>query len=130
MTKRSGKKGGDEAIVLALAAGGSIPYAARSAGVSETTVRRRLSDPALRARIGAMRSELIAAAVGRLATLGRKAADKLNELLDDPDAKIRLGASRSVLQYMLQGHEHELLAAQVAELQRQIEIATAGGGEP
>jgi hypothetical protein len=83
-----------------------------------------MSDPAFRARIGAMRSELIAAAVGRLAMLGRKAADKLNELLDDGDNKIRLGAARCILQFMLAGHEHELLAAQVGELQRQIDELT------
>jgi hypothetical protein len=73
-----------------------------------------------------MRCELIAAAVGRLATLGHKAADKLNELLDDADNKIRLGAARAVLQFMLAGHEHELLAGQVGELQRQIDELTRG----
>jgi hypothetical protein len=124
MLKPRGKKNCDDSLILSLAAGGSIPYAAQAAGCSESTVRRRLSDPAFRARIGAMRGELIAAAVGRLAMLGRKAADKLNELLDDADNKIRLGAARSVLQFMLSGHEHELLAAQVGELQQQIDELT------
>jgi hypothetical protein len=61
-----------------------------------------------------------------LSTLGRKAADALNILLDDANNQIRLGAARAVLQYMLSGHEHELLAAQVIALQQQIDEMTRG----
>jgi hypothetical protein len=124
MPKPRGKKDCDEQLVLILSAGGSVSHAAEKAGVSERTVRRRLEDQQFRQRISEARSELIQGAIGRLSMIGRKAVDKLNKLMDDPDPKICLGSSRAVLQYMLSGHEHELLAAQVAELQRQIDELT------
>lgn len=43
-----GRKNIDDALVVALAAGGSISFAANEAGCSESTVRRRLADPTLR----------------------------------------------------------------------------------
>jgi hypothetical protein len=125
---QDGKKGGDDAIILSLAAGGSIAHAARQGGVSDRTVRRRLTDPAFRSRINEMRSELIAAAVGRLAMLGRKAADALNVLLDDANNQVRLGAARAVLQFMLQGHSNEVLAEQVTQLRKQFEELGRGTG--
>jgi hypothetical protein len=125
MAKR-GKIDCDEQLLLALAAGASVALAGRQANVSERTVRRRLADPDFRRRISEMRSELVQGAIGRLSMLGRKAADALAILLDDANTQVRLGAARAVLQYMLAGHEHELLAAQVIALQQQIDELTRG----
>jgi hypothetical protein len=125
-----GRKDTDEAILLALAAGGSTATAAEKGNCSERTVRRRLADPAFRQRISAMRSQLMAETIGRLATLGKRAADELDRLLlSGENDNIKLGAARAVLTYMLQGHEHEVLGQQIEELQAEIEeLKRANGG--
>lgn len=65
---------GDLAIALALARGTSVAEAARIAGVSERTVYRRRTDPAFRAGVERLRSQIIEGAVAisaeRLATGG------------------------------------------------------------
>jgi hypothetical protein len=118
----SGKRHNDEALITALAAGGNVAAAARHAHVSERTVRRRLQDPAFRARVDEARGELVRAAVGRLAAVGALAADKLHALIGNAKSEtVQLGAARSVLEYMLRGCETEVLARQLAELRLQVE---------
>ena len=46
-----GKKSGDQALLLALATGTGVPKAADAAGVSVSTVYRRLHDPAFRRKV-------------------------------------------------------------------------------
>jgi hypothetical protein len=123
-----GRKDCDEQLLLALAAGASVTAAAGQAGVSERTVRRRLEDPAFKARVGEVRGEMVRAAVGRLATLGTLAADELSRLIRHGDGDgVKLGACRAVLGYMLAGHGNETLARQVEELRRQLEELEQGG---
>jgi hypothetical protein len=122
-----GRREIDSAIVLALAAGGSAADAARHAGCCEKTVTRRLEDTSFRERVRAMRAEMLTCAVGRLAALGAKAADKLNDLLDSDRANVRLGAARTILEYMLKGRE----MLEVEERLQAVEAALkAGGGKP
>jgi hypothetical protein len=121
MPKR-GKKDVEDALLLALASGASIAAAAGQAKCSESTVRRRLKDAAFRARVHAARSEMVQAAVGRLATLGTAAADELDRLIrNGKDDNVKLGAARAVFTHMLAGHEHEVLVQQLDELRRKIE---------
>jgi hypothetical protein len=117
-----GKKNTD-ALLLPLAAGASPAEAARQASCSERTVRRRLQEPGFRARVDAMRAELIGNAVGRLAVIGTLAADTLHRLLGSSDEKIKLGAARAALGFMLQSRDYEVLAADVAKLKEQVEKA-------
>jgi hypothetical protein len=122
-----GRKNVDEALLLALAAGASAAHAAQKAGVSERTARRRLADPAFRARVGAERSRMVADAVGRLAALGTLAADELHRLIrEGENDQVKLGAARGALGVMLRGHEHEVLARQVEDLRRQVEEMKRG----
>jgi hypothetical protein len=61
-------------------------------------------------------------AVGRLATIGTLAADELHRLIAQGDSdNVKLGAARAALGFMLQGHESELLAREVAELKIAVE---------
>ena len=120
----------DEALLLALAAGAGVSQAARRAGCSERTVRRRLLDSSFRARVSAQRGELVQAAVGRLATLGTVAADELYRLIQNgANDSVKLGAARAVLGYMLAGHSNETLARQVEELRQQLEDIENGTGD-
>jgi hypothetical protein len=116
-----GRKNVDAAIVLVMAGGGTIAKAALQAGCSESTVRRRLAAPEIRAQIHEQRSEMIAATIGRLSTLGVTAAEELNRLIQSgKDDNIKLGACRAVLQHMLSGHEHEVLVQQLQGLRQKI----------
>jgi hypothetical protein len=118
MASGHGKKDVDEMLLLALASGASVAGAAAQAKCSERTVRRRLQESQFRSRVSAMRSEMVQKAVGRLATLGVIAADELHRLIQQGNDKIKLGACRAVLGFMLAGHDSQTLAAEVAELLR------------
>jgi hypothetical protein len=125
---RPGLKGCDEAILLALAAGGNADSAAKHAGVCAKTVRRRLADPAFRARIDQARADMVSAAVGRLADIGSLAVNTLHDLAQGaktPPA-VKLGAARAVLEYMFRGIEIDILARQVAALQQQVNSILKG----
>jgi hypothetical protein len=112
----TGKKNVDQIVLLALAAGGTPAAAAQQAKCSERTVRRRLLDPAFRARVEEARSKMVSDAVGKLASLGVAAADTLRQLLAVGTERVQLGAARSVLELMLRGIEVHELARQVQEL--------------
>ncbi len=71
------RKSADAALIAALVTGATRQEAAKAAGVGESTVYRRLADPAFRRRVSAARSELIDAAVGRLADATTEACQTL-----------------------------------------------------
>jgi hypothetical protein len=100
-----GKRDIDSAIVLALAAGGSVADAARHAKCSEKTVRRRLADEKFREQVRAARAEMLTRAVGRLAAIGVRSADKLNELMECDRKQVQLGAARAALDFLFRGTE-------------------------
>jgi hypothetical protein len=106
--------------VLALAAGRSAAEAAAACGVGERTVRTWLADPAFVARVQAIRGELSALAVGRLADLSGKAADALGRLLDEPSPMARLGAARAILEAGPWLREQDELAAKLAALEAKL----------
>jgi hypothetical protein len=125
----------DGALVTALAAGAGTAAVARHAGVNERTVRRRLQDPAFKAKVDEARAELVRQAVGRLAAVGQLAADKLHALLSARSETVQLQASRSILEFMFRGAEADTLARQLIELRERVEgltnglrIDAAGGG--
>jgi hypothetical protein len=114
------KKNIDDALLMVLAAGGTLAAAATQAGCSERTVRRRLHDPSFRARVEEARSQMVSDAVGRLASLGVRSADALDGLLDSGVERVRLGAAKSVLELMLRGLEVHELARQVGEIKARL----------
>jgi hypothetical protein len=120
----AGKPKNTDALVVALASGLGLAAAARQAGASERTARRRLAVPAFRARVDAARTGLVGEAVGRLALIGGAAALKLHELLGAKSEAVRLGACRAVLEHMFRGVEMDALARQVEELAAKVEELT------
>ena len=121
----NGRKNVDDALVLALATGLSVPAAAQRAGASERTAYRRLDDPAFRSRIAQARSALFAEAVGRLAGLAGKAADALGELLTSDRDLVKLQAAKGVLELGPKLREAGELAERLDALERRM----AGGDE-
>jgi hypothetical protein len=106
-------------LILALARGESVPAAARAAGFSERTARRRAVDPDLRLQVRQARSALLARAVGQLADATMAAVETLRELLAAEGESVRLGAARSILDAAMRGSELIDLAERVESLEAQ-----------
>jgi hypothetical protein len=124
-----GRKKGDHALLLALAAGQSVPDAARAAHLGESTAYRRLRDSDFRARLDEVRAALIGAAVDKLAELGYAAVDQLRTLIEGGQSEtVRLGAARAALDYLFRANEQMALTREVAELKALVEEARRGGG--
>jgi hypothetical protein len=92
---------GEPVAVLALAAGATITAAAREAGVSERTIRRRLELPEYRMELSRMRSKLLDAAVGQLVEASTKAVATLVELLGARSENVRAIAAKAIIEYGL-----------------------------
>jgi hypothetical protein len=123
----------DEALALALACGGTIEGAAAHAKVSERTAYRRLKDPAFRAKVDQVRSDLLDRAVGKLLALGGIAADKLQALLASNTERVQLGAVRTALEHLFKGAEQQTLAKQLEALRAELEAvknASRGSASP
>ena len=99
MTKKRGRHGADDALALSLACGATIESAAAKAGVSFSTVNRRLSDPVFRAKIQAVRNDMTHRATAMLTAASLEAVKTLLDLQGKDVAGVtRLGAARSVLE--------------------------------
>lgn len=92
----------EELLAAKLAAGATIKAAAAELGISEKTARRRLADPAFQQQVAALRRELVAGAVGRLADRMAQAADVLGKLLESANETIRLKAATALLTHASQ----------------------------
>ena len=114
------RRNADSALVTALAAGGTVEAAAKSAGVGVATVHRRLNEPAFRQRVAEARDEMVARAVARLSATSTLAADTLRELLKARSETVRLGAARAILELGSKLREQEDLAERVAALEARL----------
>jgi hypothetical protein len=113
----------DDVLAAALAAGKLLAEAARDAGVSERTVSRRLAEPDFRARVAAIRAEMIDRAAGRMSDMLAEAADQLRRLLQSRSEGTRLTAIKSAFELALRLHDVEQIEVRLRALEEQ-----AGGG--
>ena len=96
----------DDLIVESLARGEGQTATATLAGVSVSTVRRRLEDPDFRQRVDRFREGMLDAAAGRLGATVEKAVKTLEGLLaDDTPPATRLAAARSVIEFTFRSRE-------------------------
>jgi len=112
---QDGRRGADAVLVVALAGGATAAEAAKSAGVSERTVRRRLADADFVSRVEAVRSEMLDTAVARVSAGAVAAVDTLVGLMTpDSSPSVRLAAARAILQcgIQLRDERQERRAAQ------------------
>ena len=93
----------DERILAALLTAGSVRAAARSANVSEATVRNRLADPDFRARYDRLRGELLQEAAAGLTAKLESATATMAEIMEDGQnpASVRVSAADAVLRHGL-----------------------------
>jgi len=128
-----GRQDADDALAMALAKGATVRAAAILADVAEKTAHRRLKDAAFRAKVAAFRAQLLQQTIDGLTDLGSEAVKALRELLAGAKSEVaKLGAARAVLDFMLRGQEQVSMAAQLAELQQQVEElqSVRGDAEP
>jgi hypothetical protein len=116
-----GRKNTDAALALALASGLTVGAAARRAGVGERTAYRRLADAAFRARVAALRGEMVERALGRAARGMSAAADTLRQLLKADKESVRQGAARALLELTVRLRESVELEERLAALEAQVQ---------
>ncbi len=118
---RHGKKDIDERLLMALACGAAVEVAARTAGVSERTVYRRLQDPAFRGRLQEVRADMLQRTSGMLTAAGGEGVKTLLALMKEtaPPA-VRLGAARAVLELGMKVRDAAELAERIAALEAQL----------
>ena len=92
-------KRNEDQFLLALACGASVEAAAKQCGVTDRTVSRRLKDADFKARLQAVRSDMVGRSAGLLTAAASEAVRTLMLLQKDsaPPA-VRLGAARAVLE--------------------------------
>ncbi len=91
--------GADDLIVAALLSGASYAVAADAAGVSKSTVQRRMREPEFRIRLTAERSETLRRVRDQLGLAAADAVPLLAALMNDPgeSGAVRTRAARSLL---------------------------------
>jgi AcrR family transcriptional regulator len=90
-------RGDESALIAGAVAGWSYAEVAAAAGVSVSTVQRRLRDPQIMAAVQEERTQQRRQTVGRLNDQLPVAIERLGELLEDSDPKIALRAIGIVL---------------------------------
>ncbi|MBI4491729.1 MAG: hypothetical protein HY690_02935 [Chloroflexi bacterium] len=113
----NGRHSADSALVVALSGGQTLQSAAKQAGVSERTVRRRLADPAFRSQLAAAQAATLASAVAALGAASGEAVTALRGLLASGPPATRLGAAKAILELGVRLRESENLERRVAELE-------------
>jgi hypothetical protein len=121
-----GRRNADNKLLMALACGATVESAARQAGVSESTVYRRLDDPAFRQQLQALRADMVQRTAGALTAAANESVRTLLELQKAaaPPA-VRLGAARSILEIGIKLREAADLEERLTALEQQLGAADA-----
>ena len=117
-----GRRGADEALLLALACGATIETAARQAGVSESTAHRRLKEQEFSLRLKDAKADMVRRATSMLTASAMESVKTLLDLQKNshPPA-VRLGAARSVLELGMKLRQMTELEQNLEELRERIE---------
>lgn len=111
--------GRDERLALELAKGETVRDAAVSAGVSERTASRRLTDIKFRRFVLKLRAEILERALSEMFHACTDAARTLRDLLANEDPKVKMGAAKAILETALKGRSLEI-AEDLEELRNKI----------
>ena len=126
--KKSRRKKNEDALLLALACGATAEAAGRQCGLTERSVYRRLEDPAFRARLQELRSDMVRRSAGMLtAAAGESVRTLLSLQKDSAPPAVRLGAARAVLELGVKVRELADLEVRIAALEAQAGLT---GGSP
>src|SRR5579885_2440084 len=115
------RKKNEDALLLALACGATVEAAARQCALSERTIYRRLREPDFRARLQAVRSDMVQRTSGMLTAAAGEAVRTLLALQkESAPAAVRLGAARAVLELGIKVREVAELEARMDELEAMV----------
>lgn len=124
--ERGPKRPASDGIAAAvLASGGTRQDAAAAAGLSDRTIRRRLSDPDFRALVGDCRQRIAADVLSGAAGLAGRAVERLGELVEDENGHIALQAARAVLTVAGTYGQAAELAERIEALERALKMRGA-----
>lgn len=110
----------EDLLEAALSEGLSYAKAAETAGVSKSTVERRMRDAEFRARVMAGREERAAEAASRIDGLAVRAVERLSDLID-AEGIIGLKAALSVLSSAEQRRQARETGDRLGRLERAVE---------
>jgi hypothetical protein len=117
-----GKRGADGKLLLSLACGATAEAAARQAGVSESTVRRRLRDNTFVRKLHKVRAEMHLRVADQLTAASTEGVRTMVQLMKETNSgSVRLGAARSVVELSTKVRETADLAIRMAELEQRLE---------
>ena len=118
---KEGKRGVDPKLQLALACGATAESAARQVGLSESTVRRRLKDPAFVRKVHKLRAEMHLRVADQLTASSTEGVRTMVLLMKEGNSgTVRLGAARSVVELSTKVRETADLAVRLTELERRL----------
>ncbi len=118
---KEGKRAADPKLLLALACGATAEGAARQAGVSESTVRRRLKDPDFVRKLNKLRAEMHLRVADQLTAASTEGVRTMVQLMKETNSgTVRLGAARSVVELSTKVRETADLALRLAELEERL----------
>lgn len=124
---QTGRRNVDHNLLTALACGATVEAAARSAGVSESTVYRRLRQAAFRQRLQEVRADMVQRTSAMLTASGLEAVKTLLALQQaSTPASVRLGAARAILEIGLKVREVADLERRLSALEQQLSSANPG----
>ena len=116
------RKKGEAELILALACGATPENAAQKAGLSVRTVYRRLAEPAFRAHVRQMRSDMVQRMAGMLTAAGVGALRTLSQLHESAlSESVRLGAARSIVELGCKVREAAELTERLAAVEARLE---------
>ena len=111
----------DEKLLVLLAFGATREGAARQAGVSVSTVYRRLADPDFCRRKQELIAETVQRTAGAVTAAGPAAVQTMLELLKAPaSGPVRLGAARAVIELGMKVREHADIEPRLAALEEHL----------
>jgi len=118
----------DDLLVADLAGGMTAVGAAAKAGLHERTVRRKLEDPAFRARVDGLRAEIVGRAVAVLGRSMTTAARQLLKLATGAKSEgVRRAACKDLLEMALKARSGEDVERQLKDLVERVERLTEKG---
>jgi hypothetical protein len=118
----SGRRNADDQLLLVLACGATLESAARQAGVSLRTAKRRAAEPEFKRQLNALRWDMVQRALGMLtAAMGESAKTLVVLQKETVPYSSRLGAARAVFEIGMKLREQNDLEQRLAAIEERFD---------